>query len=323
MKPVMPGKTEYVTANSAQYQALLPLLYFEIFSYPLTFEEICAFCSSPDKDQKRLQAALSQMVESGHLYKIEDFYLTQNKPEWVSTRKANNLRAEKYLRKAHLMTRIIRRFPFVRAVLVSGSLSKMVMPEDGDIDYFIITHPKRLWIARTFLVLFKKIFLFNSKKYFCVNYFVDERHLEIEEQNRFTATEVATLLPTYSRQHYDRFYQANRWIDQFYPHYPKRTSEKIDVQKASKIQAALEFTLAGSFGERLDNWFMQRTIAYWSRKFKTMAPENFEVALKSRKYVSKHHPQNFQIKVKTAFQERVRNFEKRNNMQLEPVPFSL
>ena len=323
MKPVMPGKTDYVTANSAQYQVLLPLLYFEIFSYPLTFEEICAFCPSGHQDKTQLQAGLNKMVDNGHLYKIEHFYLTQDKTEWVSTRKDNNRRAEKYLQKARMMTRLIRRFPFVRAVLVSGSLSKKVMPEDGDIDYFIITHPKRLWIARTFLVLFKKLFLLNSKKYFCVNYFVDELHLEIEEQNRFTATEVATLLPIYSQQHYDHFYQANQWVNKFYPNYPKQVVEEISTQKASKIQAALEFTMGGSFGERLDNWFMQRTIAFWNRKFEMMTPENFAVALKSRKYVSKHHPQNFQTKVKIAFQERVKHFEERNNMQLEPVPFSL
>ena len=319
----MPGKTEYIPADSIQYQVLLPLLYFEIFSYPLTFDEIKNFSCTQKINIQQIKSAIDLMVKRGVLFNIEHYYLTQNRPDWVDARKDNNSRADKYIHKAHFMTRIIRRFPFVRAVLLSGSLSKRVMPKGGDIDYFIITHPNRLWIARTFLVVFKKLFLFNSKKYFCVNYFVDEQHLEIEEQNRFTATEVATLLPVYSRRHYDHFHLANQWIRNFFPHYPKQAPENIRAQKPSKIQRLTEYLLNGSFGDMLDNWFMTKTISYWCRKFSEMDPESFSVALKSKRYVSKHHPQNFQKKVQAAFQDRVRHFEERNNVKMDPVSFSL
>lgn len=322
MKPVMPGNYEYITAESSSYQILLPLLYFEIFSYPLTKEEILGFCSGKEVDASNLLVALDTLVSKGCLFKIENFYLTQNQPEWVSTRKENNERAKQYIEKAKFMTKIIRRFPFVRGVLVSGSLSKNVMPKDGDIDYFIITQPNRLWISRSFLVIFKKLFLFNSHKYFCVNYFVDENNLEIEEQNRFTATEVATLLPLYSRHHYNLFAAANSWITQYYPHYPKRAVDKIKPQKSSIIQRILELPLRQSLGDRLDNWFMGKTITYWAKKFNAMDPESFAIALKSRKHVSKHHPQNFQIKVEAAYLEKIRAFEERNQVSLEPVPFT-
>ena len=80
------------------------------------------------------------------------------------------------------MTKFISKFPYVRAILLSGSISKGYMDKDSDVDYFIITQPNRLWVTRLLLMLFKKIFLFNSRKVFCINYFVDSEKLEIEEK---------------------------------------------------------------------------------------------------------------------------------------------
>ena len=99
------------------------------------------------------------------------------------------------MHKALRNARLIFHFPFTRAIMISGSLSKNYADEASDVDYFIIVKPGRLWIARTLLIIYKRIFLMNSKKYFCVNYFIDEDHLEIEEKNLFTAVELTTLIP--------------------------------------------------------------------------------------------------------------------------------
>jgi hypothetical protein len=75
-------------------------------------------------------------------------------------------------------------------------LSKNFADERADIDYFVVTKANRLWIARTLMHLFKKLtFLVGKQHYFCMNYFVDEEALTIQEKNLFTAVEVATLIP--------------------------------------------------------------------------------------------------------------------------------
>ena len=51
---------------------------------------------------------------------------------------------------------IIAAFPFVRAVGISGSLSKQYADENSDIDYFIITAANRLWIAKNLPAYFQK-----------------------------------------------------------------------------------------------------------------------------------------------------------------------
>ncbi|MEM9820041.1 MAG: nucleotidyltransferase domain-containing protein [Bacteroidota bacterium] len=312
-----PNQQRFITNESLQHQAVMPLLYFEVFSYPLTLEEIYQFGHHPTTTLGELKAALAEMVKAGLIFNYQEFYLSRNQPEWVEQRRQNNERAKQALQRAKNMTQLIRRFPFVRGVALSGSLSKNVMPEDGDIDYFIITQPGRLWVARTLLVLFKKVFLLNSKKYFCVNYFVDEDHLKIEEQNRFTATEMATLLPVYNTPLYHHFFAVNKWVKAYFPRSVRRSFEKGALEKNSRLRGLFEKVLNGKIGDQLDTFFMKRTIQYWNSKFKTLDPNNFSVALKSRRYVSKHHPQDFQNRVMKAYEQRIQEFEQKHQLDLD------
>lgn len=312
-----PYRSEALAISHPLQRILHPLLYFEIFSYPLKLEEIQDLCRGESFTKNDLEKHLADAIERGLIYNCQGFYSCQNRPDWVEKRIDNNQRAERYIRHAYRMSHLIRRFPFVRGVFLSGALSKNVMPKDGDIDYFIITKPGRLWVSRTLLVLFKKIVLFNSHKYFCVNYFVDEDHLTIEEQNQFTATEVATLTPLYSKSIYDRFLQANAWTKQYYPNFPARDTQKTIPVKQSRTQRFLEWILQGQLGERLDTFFYRRTLKFWQQKFATFEPEKFATALKSRPYVSKHHPQDFQNRVLSELEKRITAFEERHQVRLD------
>jgi hypothetical protein len=218
---------------------------------------------------------------------------------------AGNKNAKGYFQKAHQVSKFIGKFPFVRGVYISGSLSKGYMPEDGDIDYFIITKPGRLWLARTLLILYKKIFLLNSRKYFCLNYFIDEDHLEIEEKNRFTAMELSTLIPMYNYPLYKNLWEANGWRAEFFPNAAMHPDEKVHPLKIKGWKNRLEKLLAGKLGEWLDTASMKLTLFFWKRKFDHFDDEQFKVALKSRKFVSKHHPQNFQNRVLKGFEDRL------------------
>lgn len=303
-------------------QVLSPLFYFDIFSYPLTAQEILQFSNLSANTKlctQELEPVLDYLLHRKYLYQIENFYLLSNNPDWVLQRKENNKRAALFLAKAQKMTRLMRCFPYIRAVFISGSLSKNVMPEDGDIDYFIVTTPNRLWVTRSFLVLFKKIFLFNSHKYFCVNYFVDENCLEIEEKNRFTATEIATLLPMYGEEIYDAFWQNNSWVKSYYPLVQQRNTGLIPKTKRTLPQRLIEPVLNWRIGDWLDSFFMKKTIQHWNKKFGNLPAQDFDIALKSKRNISKHHPQLFQQRVVKAFEERVVNFEKTHQINLELV----
>jgi len=289
----------------ARRALLHTLWYFELFQHPLTAVELERFSNCAKSSLENLEGILEELVAEGDVFQFGPYYQSKNDPAWVQRRKAYNQRADAMLPTARRMARLIGAFPFVRAVFVSGSLSKHCMAPDSDVDFFIITAPGRLWLARTLLVIFKKLVLFNSHKYFCVNYFIDTEHLEIEEKNVFTATETVTLLPLYGRHWYALFYQANSWAWAQFPNLPPRATGQIPELRPSFLKKTMEFVLLSPPGNWLDLWSMRLTVWYWRHKFRHMDPQTFDQALKSRRHVSKHHPLHFQKKILDAFAARV------------------
>lgn len=230
--------------------------------------------------------------------------LQANLDELIQQRVYKEEQAQHYFKRLPFYAKLIRSFPFVRAIGISGSLSKNVMNDDGDIDYFIITKPGRLWVCRTFLVVFKKLFLFDSKKYFCVNYFIDEENLIILEHNIFTAIETKFLLPVYNAKLIGEFKEANNWSNDFvlpFDH-PIHVNE---LKGKSWIGRFFELILKGRLGDRFDLWLMKFTYKRWEKKFKDFNATKFELTMRSNRGVSKHHPRDFQNKVLLAYKKRL------------------
>jgi hypothetical protein len=294
---------------------LKPLLYFSLFRYPLTEEEIFAFSEADSKEQ--IKRELESLVDDKIIFKINNFYLCENNKELVKRRLLGNKKAKEIHKKATSVSRLISKFPYVEGVGISGSLSKGYFDDDGDIDFFIITTHKRLWIARTLLILYKKIFLLNSRKFFCVNYFISEDALEIDEKNRFTATELVTLMPMFGNGSFHDFYKKNKWAKTFLPNKKicKGLENLIPVDKpiATKL---IEKILNTKMGDSLDSFFLKITYKKWKIKFNNLEDHHFNIALKSTKNISKHHPLNFQRQVIERLNKKYDEFEKNHNIFL-------
>lgn len=289
-----------------EYAVFQTLAYFEVFQYPLREEEVLAFCTEPGATLEAVNEILQNLLGQGRIFQFGGFFQLKNNASWASERLEYNRRADTVMPRAKRMAGFIAKFPFVRAVFVSGSLSKHCMRPESDVDFFIVTTPGRLWLARTALVLFKKIFLLNSHKYFCVNYFVDTEHLEVEEKNLFTATESVTLLPMWGAGFYEDFCRANAWAWQRFPHCARRSTAGLPPVEMGFFKKMLESLFSGRLGNWLDQKSMQLTVGFWKRKFRHLDADTFDLALKSRRGVSKHHPLHFQQKVLDRFEANLR-----------------
>ncbi|MGL5891837.1 MAG: nucleotidyltransferase domain-containing protein, partial [Bacteroidia bacterium] len=184
--------------------------------------------------------------------------------------------------------------------------SKGVLDRYGDVDYFIIANPGRLWLARTMIILFKKIFLLNSRRYFCINYLIDNQSLEIPDKNIFTATEVLTLLPMAGSDTYKQFASQNQWAKSFIPNRNFKNTDNIrPVVKKGIISKFVQYVLNGKLGDGLDNFCFNITQKRWEKKFPQLSTEEFELNLRSRKNVSKHHPRGFQFRVLSSYRQKL------------------
>ncbi len=290
------------------------LAYYDIFFYPLKAEEIYHSLSVNHCGLTDVQDELNKLCEQSILFKIDDFYLLKNNAQFVAKRKAGNKLYDKRLRIAYRMSKFISMFPYVRAIFLTGSISKGYMEKESDVDYLIITEPGRLWISKLFLTLFKKIFLLNSRKVFCINYYIDSEHLEIEEKNVFTATEIVTLIPVFGRKYYNEFYSKNSWIKNFFPNFPKRNNHIID--RHSKIQKVIESFFNNGFGDLLDDFAMKVFYNATKRKFHYFNEKDFALAFKSTKSESKYHPKFFQKRVLISFEEKLYQLQQKLNISL-------
>ena len=296
---LMPTKSQC----EVQSEIMKIILYFDIFSHPLRLDEIRTLVNL-ELGEEQLLFELDKLKSKGYIQEIQEYYLLHSaKKESISLRQIGESRAFQARAKAMKRAKTISSFPFVRSVLISGSFSKGVLAEDGDIDFFIITAANRLWIARSLLVAYKKVFLLNSRKFFCINYFIDADHLEIDEKNIFTAIELSTLLPLFDTGLIDNFQKKNSWIKSFVKGFGSSTVQVNQIKKPILSQI-VEVIFQRRSGEILDNSLLWIMKAIKERKFRQMTKTDFKVALKTTKHHSKHHPRNFQKHVLAAFEER-------------------
>ncbi|MES1226656.1 MAG: nucleotidyltransferase domain-containing protein, partial [Bacteroidota bacterium] len=148
--------------------------YFDLFDHPVSIEDIQLLLSD-SMSKEKLVTILSQLQNDKHLFRHGEFYSLRNEPLLANKRIKRNDLAQPMIIAAHKAARFFFRFPYVRGIGISGSLSKNVAEEDSDIDFFIITKANRLWITRTFMCLFNKLFyLVRRRHLYCFNYFIDE-----------------------------------------------------------------------------------------------------------------------------------------------------
>jgi len=271
------------------------LVYFDLFNYPVTAAEIRTFIVQPVSEEK-LDAALKNLLTGKCIFQLDEFISLQDNFELVERRRNGNRRAGELLEKAKKISRLLYRFPYVRAVGVSGSVSKNFADEEADIDYFIITKANRLWIARTFLHLYKKIpFVKGRNQWYCMNYFVDEAVLEVEEKNIYTATELVTLKPMYGNGTIQNFFEANEWATPYFPNFNFTGMAQSDHVSPGWIKRFSEFIFNNKIGNWLDNYFFRLTTKRWRLK-ETQRRLNTKgelMGLKTSKHCSKPNPIHF------------------------------
>lgn len=105
-------------------------------------------------------------------------------------------------------------------VAVSNSLAMYATHPNSDIDLFIITSPKRLWIVRTLVLLTAELLGIRTKPHdeagkFCFPFFITNANLNLGEiaiENDFyLAYWIQTLKPIFDKDNtYVQFMEANK-----------------------------------------------------------------------------------------------------------------
>lgn len=287
---------------------LRTLAWFDLFRYPITANELLYFLDRP-ATPAALKKALLPLQATQQVYALGGFYALHNDPAMVARRRKGNDKASRMLRKAYRIGRLLYCFPFVRAVCISGSLSKHFAGEQADIDFFLVTRANRLWIARTAMHLLKKLsYCWGGQHSFCMNFYIDEQALEIPEQNYFTAIELITLLPVCGEAATREMMAANTWIQQYFPAARHKEVFYADNNHGNRLKRCFEWMIDRLPGaDRLDDYLMRTTTRRWQEKEADglTNQRGGRMALHTARHFAKPNPRYFQEEILERYRRKL------------------
>ncbi len=297
----------YVIMNDFEQNIFRTLLYYGIFDHPLTIDELFLLFPKNSISRTQFKRSVDELVSQNKISQSHGLYqIINDKKSLKEVRKQRERIAMKRIVIANIMGFVIKQFPYVRGVFLSGDLSKGVATPASDIDYVVITAPNRLWICRTLLILFKKIFLFNSRKYFCLNYFVTENHLEVTEHNYYTATEVAHLKPLYNFPLFLKYMNDNSWIKRYFPNYALNEFVNYSSDKYSGIiQSACEILIPNRVADSFDVYLKNKMISIWKTRYPELSEEARDRIFLSTDDESRAFVGNFSDKILSMYQAKL------------------
>lgn len=228
---------------------------------------------------------LQEFQEKKVLFEYQGFWGLEKQPLTIfvaqrSQRQKISIDKIKRLRK---WMQWIQWLPFFRGLLIDGTLASKKATGASDWDVLVILKPNRIWIGRLivsgfFQLMGKRRHGEKIKDRFCLNHFMTESGYIFEEQNEYSAKEIAWAIPIVGEKQAQKFFQLNNfWQNQFLPNFrPDRTTNHF-LLKADQSGQAVQVFLEGIlekffFMERLNLWLAKKMIARIESNPKTQLP---------------------------------------------------
>lgn len=202
------------------------LVFFDLFNYPLNFKEIHKYLPhkiSTGELLLFLDYHLPKAVE-----KKEGFYFLRGREEIIIERqKRYNYSLEKY-KIAKKVSRLFSLCPFVRLVAVSNIIGSHNLRASSDIDFFIITSPRRLWLTRLYCAGWAKLLNLrptenNKKNKICLSFYASEEQLDLSgfklnQEDYYFFYWLLGLQIIFERKNLAcDFQRANQWLFDYLP----------------------------------------------------------------------------------------------------------
>lgn len=223
------------------------LAYSDLFEYPLTASEIHCGLIEHAATHFEVVHELEALRLAGEISRRENYFCLPGREHCVELRERRRRMSAATLQSYSGVLRLIKNFPFIRAVALSGTLAFQNAKGEDDLDLFIITEQGRLWTVYSSLVLLCK--LFGLRRQICLNCLIDTAHCEIAERDFFVAHQIMFLRPISGVATLREFWQANEWSAKHLPQMPITTGaatlvQTEDAQRARKRwRSALEAIL--------------------------------------------------------------------------------
>jgi len=252
---------------------LATVAYYDVMDYPLTSFEIwkhlLIISSDEEKEEYTLKDVVDKLEEDGlrrFISSEKGFYFLKDRKNLATQRLWRNKVSEQKIKKLLKMVRILRFFPYVRMISISGRTAMKNAKEKSDLDLFIIFQKGRLFTGRILVTVF--LHLLGRRRFgkkianrICLNHFATNDFL-ISGQDIFSANDYSFQIPIYGFSVFQEFIEKNSWIKKYKPNFVCEIENSKKIKESffsKKIKSILEKILNFDWlEEKLKKWQIER-----------------------------------------------------------------
>lgn len=196
------------TSNTA-VDIIKPIVFLDIFSYPVTPYELWRFL-----DKKYDLGLVINLADDLVKKKILDFkhgfYFLNGQDDLINIRRARYNYTQHKLKIAKRFGRLFSLFPSVRLVAAANLIGGYNLRLNSDIDLFIVTKPRHIWLTRLFCAGLAQILHSRPTKNYkknkiCLSFYVTTqainlKNLELDGSDPYFYYWKLGLIPLFDRQ---------------------------------------------------------------------------------------------------------------------------
>lgn len=270
------------------------VLYFDIFKHPLTVAEL--ECLVAPGQRPALVSALDGLEAEGRIASSGPYRHLPEASRYVARRQERARAAERVWPQAKRAAAILGAMPFVRGVLITGSLSKNSALPGDDVDFLLLVQPGRVWSLKTLTHIARKAMPESLRELFCTNYLLDVDNLPLDHRNLFTAIELCTAVPMYGPEACAGFLAANPWAERFVPgmSWSMERAENARQQPRPRPVTTLEAVWSGPLASQAEKRALSLWDRYWRHKYDWLSEAQRDRRFQRDKSVATNHLHDFQ-----------------------------
>lgn len=223
-----------IMSDKLDKNILATVIYYDGLNYPLTTFEVWKYLIRTDyymRSNDEIKTSLTQISKhlndknlNKYIEHEKGFYFLKGRNDLVEKRIINNKVSAKKIKKLERVVWLMRFFPFVRMVGITGGLAMKNANFSSDWDLLIVTKYGKIWTSRTIITI--ALHLLGQRRHakhvadrVCLNFFVTNESLEVITKDLFSANEYMFMFPLYGWELYHKFQIKNQWIKHMKPSY--------------------------------------------------------------------------------------------------------
>ena len=162
------------------------IAFFDIFDYPLTLNEI-RLSLSVKGELPELMEALEELIKSPlppFVKRGDGFYFLSGRSAIAAERRRRYNFTDRKFKRALLIAGIFKFIPWIKMIAVSNLIGAHNLKDSSDIDFFIVTEDKKIWLTRFFCAGLAKFLGLrpqadNSRDKICLSFYASEKAMEL------------------------------------------------------------------------------------------------------------------------------------------------